>query len=90
VCDDRHFLPLYFSSLNWMKTGKLSATDDVTRVASRRFLGKHFPQEIKRAARYERALSVTLCDIDELKKINDTLRHAAGDQVLQQFASRLK
>ncbi len=69
---------------------KLSATDDLTRVASRRFFGKHFPQEIKRAARYERALSVILCDIDEFKKINDTLGHAAGDQVLQQFASRLR
>lgn len=69
---------------------KLSATDELTRVASRRFFGKHFPQEIKRAARYERALSVILCDIDEFKKINDTRGHAAGDQVLQQFGPRLK
>jgi two-component system, cell cycle response regulator len=69
---------------------RLSATDDLTRVGSRRFFGKHFPQEIKRAARYGRALSVILCDIDEFKKINDTLGHPAGDQVLQQFASRLK
>lgn len=69
---------------------KLSATDELTRVASRRFFGKHFPQEIKRAARYEQALSVILCDIDEFKKINDTLGHVAGDQVLQQFGPRLK
>lgn len=30
-----------------MKTASSQATDDLTRVASRRFLGKHFPQEIK-------------------------------------------
>ena len=33
---------------------KLSATDDLTRVASRRFFRKHFPREMERAARYGR------------------------------------
>src|SRR4029077_5380374 len=62
---------------------KLSATDDLTRVASRRFFGKHFPREIERAARSGLALSIVLCDIDHFKKINDTLGHAGGDQILQ-------
>jgi two-component system cell cycle response regulator len=69
---------------------KLSATDDLTRVASRRFFGKHFPREIERAARYGRALSLILCDIDHFKKINDTLGHAAGDDILRQFGPRLQ
>lgn len=69
---------------------KLSATDDLTRTASRRFFGKHFPREVERAARYGRALSLILCDIDHFKKINDTLGHAAGDQTLQQFGPRLQ
>ncbi len=69
---------------------KLSSTDELTRVASRRFFGKHFPREVERAARYGRALSVILCDIDHFKKINDTLGHAAGDQFLQQFGPRLQ
>lgn len=69
---------------------KLSATDDLTRAASRRFFGKHFPREVERAARYQRALSVILCDIDHFKKINDTLGHAAGDEILQQFGPRLQ
>ncbi|TLY80112.1 MAG: diguanylate cyclase [Gammaproteobacteria bacterium] len=43
---------------------KLSATDDLTRVNSRRFFSKHFPREVERAARYGRALSLVLCDID--------------------------
>jgi two-component system, cell cycle response regulator len=69
---------------------KLSATDDLTRVASRRFFGKHFPREVERAARYQRALSLILCDIDFFKNINDTLGHAAGDDILRQFGARLQ
>ncbi len=69
---------------------KLSTTDDLTRVASRRFFSKHFPREVERAARYGRALSLILCDIDFFKKVNDTLGHASGDQVLAQFGGRLQ
>jgi diguanylate cyclase (GGDEF)-like protein len=69
---------------------KLSATDDLTRVASRRFFSKQFPREVERAARYGRALAVILCDIDYFKKLNDTLGHAGGDQILRQFGKRLQ
>jgi len=69
---------------------KLSATDDLTRLASRRFFSKQFPREVERAARYGRPLSLILCDIDYFKKLNDTLGHAAGDQVLRQFGKRLQ
>jgi two-component system, cell cycle response regulator len=69
---------------------KLSATDDLTRVASRRFFGKHFPREIERAARYGRALSLILCDIDFFKQINDTLGHTGGDEILRQLGPRLQ
>src|SRR5882762_2637549 len=69
---------------------KLSTTDDLTRVASRRFFRKHFPREVERAARYGRALSLILCDIDFFKTVNDTLGHAGGDQVLAQFGARLQ
>jgi diguanylate cyclase (GGDEF)-like protein len=69
---------------------KLSATDELTRTASRRFFGKHFPREVERAARYDRGLSLILCDIDHFKQINDTLGHPAGDQILRQFGRRLQ
>ena len=69
---------------------KLSTTDDLTRVASRRFFSKHFPREVERAARYGRALTLVLCDIDFFKRVNDTLGHASGDQVLAQFGGRLQ
>jgi two-component system cell cycle response regulator len=69
---------------------KLSTTDDLTRVASRRFFTKHFPREVERAARYGRALALILCDIDHFKNVNDTLGHAGGDEVLRQFGTRLQ
>lgn len=69
---------------------KLSTIDDLTRVASRRFFTKHLPREVDRAARYGRALSLILCDIDHFKNANDTLGHAGGDEVLRQFGARLQ
>jgi two-component system, cell cycle response regulator len=69
---------------------KLSATDDLTRVASRRFFSRNFPREVERAARYGRALSLILCDIDHFKAINDTHGHACGDEILRQFGARLQ
>ena len=69
---------------------KLSTTDDLTRVASRRFFSKHFPREVERAARYARPLSLVLCDIDHFKNANDTLGHAGGDEILKQFGTRLQ
>jgi two-component system cell cycle response regulator len=69
---------------------KLSATDDLTRTASRRFFAKNFPREVDRAARYGRPLSLILCDIDNFKNVNDTLGHCAGDEILSQFGPRLQ
>jgi len=69
---------------------KLSTTDDLTRVASRRFFTKHFPREVEMAARYRRALALILCDIDHFKNVNDTLGHSGGDEVLRQFGARLQ
>jgi diguanylate cyclase (GGDEF)-like protein len=69
---------------------KLSATDDLTGTASRRFFAKNFPREVDRAARYGRPLSLILCDIDNFKNVNDTLGHCAGDDILSQFGPRLQ
>jgi two-component system, cell cycle response regulator len=69
---------------------KLSAIDDLTQLASRRFFRKHFPREVERSARYGHSLSLILCDIDHFKNVNDTFGHAAGDQLLRQFGRRLQ
>lgn len=69
---------------------KLSATDELTRVASRRFFGKHFPREVERAARGARPLSLLLCDVDHFRKVNETFGHPGGDQILRELGIRLQ
>jgi len=63
----------------------LSITDPLTKCYNRGYLTDSLPAEIKRAKRYDRNLSIILCDIDHFKKVNDTYGHQAGDQVLKEF-----
>jgi two-component system, cell cycle response regulator len=66
----------------------LSITDALTGTYNRRYLMEQLPRELERCRRYGYPLSVLMCDIDHFKQINDAWGHAAGDDVLQQFATR--
>ena len=66
----------------------LSITDALTGAYNRRYLMEQLPRELERCRRYAYPLSVLMCDIDRFKQINDARGHAAGDDVLQQFAAR--
>src|ERR1700734_20399 len=66
----------------------LSITDALTGTYNRRYLMEQLPRELERCRRYAYPLSVLMCDIDHFKQINDARGHAAGDEVLQQFAAR--
>ena len=68
----------------------LSITDPLTKCYNRGYIMDRLPQEINRAIRYERALSLVLCDIDYFKKVNDTYGHLAGDKVLIEFVYSIK
>ena len=68
----------------------LSITDPLTGCSNRGCLNTRLPQEIQRAGRYNRPLSIVMCDIDHFKKVNDTYGHQAGDLVLKEFSKRLK
>jgi diguanylate cyclase (GGDEF)-like protein len=59
-----------------------ATVDDLTGAANRRHFLETGRQELLRAKRYGRALSVVIFDLDAFKKINDTFGHEAGDQVL--------
>ena len=63
----------------------MSMTDALTGCYNRGYLNEHLTQEIKRARRYGRSLSLVLCDIDHFKRINDTHGHQCGDHVLKEF-----
>ena len=66
----------------------LSITDALTGAYNRRYLMEQLPRELERCRRYAYPLSVIMCDVDHFKEINDARGHAAGDEVLQQFAAR--
>ena len=69
---------------------KLAALDQLTGLYNRRSGEQRMSQEISRAQRHNRPLTVLLIDLDGLKKINDTYGHAAGDSVIKGFADRLQ
>ena len=68
---------------------QLAESDPLTGMLNRRSFRDQFKREWDRAARYQRALSCIMLDIDFFKKINDTYGHATGDAVLQRVADLL-
>jgi len=64
------------------------STDALTQVSNRRGLLQAFEAERARAQRDGAALAVGLIDIDNFKKLNDSLGHAAGDEALKALAAR--
>jgi diguanylate cyclase (GGDEF)-like protein len=67
---------------------KLAALDQLTGLYNRRSGEQRLAEEMSRAARYERPLTLVMLDMDGLKQINDELGHGAGDAVLKAFAER--
>ena len=68
----------------------LSVTDPLTGSYNRGYLNEQLQVEIKRSRRYNRHLSIILCDIDDFKQVNDTFGHQTGDAVLKEFVKRGK
>ncbi len=68
---------------------QLATTDVLTGLNNRRMFDAFLPQALARAARSGQPMALAILDIDHFKDINDTLGHAAGDQVLMEFARRL-
>ncbi len=68
---------------------QLSITDGLTKLHNHRFFQDHLTREIKRSMRTGEPLSMILLDIDDFKRLNDRLGHAAGDAVLQRIACTL-
>jgi diguanylate cyclase (GGDEF)-like protein len=69
---------------------KLAALDQLTGLYNRRSGEQRLAQEISRAQRHGRPLTVLLMDLDGLKQINDRHGHAAGDMAIKGFAGRLQ
>jgi diguanylate cyclase (GGDEF)-like protein len=69
---------------------QLANTDAVTELPNRHWLMNHLPAAIARARDSGVMLAMLFVDLDDFKNINDTMGHAAGDELLRGAAARLR
>jgi two-component system cell cycle response regulator len=69
---------------------ELAAVDPLTGLNNRRYLETHLASLLDNAAHQGRALTLMILDIDHFKSVNDTYGHDAGDEVLKNFARRMR
>ncbi|MFY9578548.1 MAG: EAL domain-containing protein [Gaiellaceae bacterium] len=64
--------------------------DPVTKLANRALFSDRVEHALMRAQRGVPEIAVMFIDLDDFKTVNDSLGHAAGDEVLQEVGRRLK
>ncbi|MFT6779448.1 MAG: diguanylate cyclase [Paraglaciecola sp.] len=69
---------------------KMSRVDGLTGLCNRHFWEEQFVMEYKRDKRSKSPSALIMIDIDNLKKVNDTYGHPAGDEVIKALASVIK
>ncbi|UCD66194.1 MAG: diguanylate cyclase [Deltaproteobacteria bacterium] len=92
VCD-------YFCSINkslhnpkiieihlFEKAAKSSTFDNLTGLLNRNAFDEMLSREISRAKRHDSNLTLLFLDLDDFKRVNDTMGHMAGDEVLKKVA----
>jgi diguanylate cyclase (GGDEF)-like protein len=92
VCD-------YFCSINkslhnpkiieihlFEKAAKSSTFDSLTGLLNRNAFDETLSREISRAKRHNANMTLLFLDLDDFKRVNDTLGHMAGDEVLKKVA----
>ena len=65
---------------------RMAHVDPLTGLRNRRYLMKQLDAAVGAARRHGHPLSVSVCDIDRFKSVNDEHGHLAGDEVLRSFA----
>jgi diguanylate cyclase (GGDEF)-like protein len=68
----------------------IGLTDSLTGVYNRRYMDRRLLEEISRARRQAYDISFMYIDIDHFKRVNDTVGHQGGDEVLREVAQRIK
>jgi two-component system cell cycle response regulator len=69
---------------------EMAITDALTGLYNRRYMETHICGLVEQAAARSKPLAVLVLDIDYFKAINDTHGHDAGDEVLREFALRIR
>ncbi len=69
---------------------EMAITDALTGLHNRRYMETHLGTLVEQAASRGKPIAVLVLDIDYFKSVNDTYGHDAGDDVLREFAIRLR
>ncbi len=75
---------------NYVRSMSMAVTDGLTDLFNRRYFASHIENLMKGHRKSSKPISVLLIDIDHFKQVNDTYGHAVGDEVLREFAERIK
>ena len=75
---------------NVQQSMEMAITDGLTGLYNRRYMESHLATLVEQAAGRGKPLSLLVLDIDYFKAINDTHGHDAGDDVLREFAVRIR
>ncbi|GAA4783172.1 sensor domain-containing diguanylate cyclase [Streptomyces ziwulingensis] len=68
---------------------RLAYTDALTGLANRRAVDARLDEAVERHRREGVVVSLVVCDLNGLKRVNDTHGHAVGDRLLERFGSVL-
>ncbi len=72
------------------KLEEMATTDGLTGLANHRIFQEELEKKLASATRFNKELSVVLCDLDHFKQVNDTHGHPVGDVVIKGLAETLK
>ncbi len=75
---------------NMQLSMEMAITDGLTGLHNRRYMETHLATLVEQAGARSKPLSLLILDIDYFKSINDNHGHDAGDDVLREFATRIR
>lgn len=77
-------------AVNKAQLWDMAVTDSLTGLYVRRYFMVKLQEEIHRAERYDKIISIIMADLDRFKNINDTYGHNAGDRALKAISHILQ